>query len=197
MILILQLLIYGIVGAVAWPAFLLAMSKCDTLSYEHAMRDPVTGRRRRDILAPPAWLFGPVWTIMFGLIIAGMAIYVLKLNDSLIAACCTFQPTWLTTTILALFFANISFNHYWSIVFFRYRSAAFALVIAMLIMITAIALVVFFAVDGGWQGWVAFGVFVPYALWSIYAFILNASFLRAVGERGWRSMEPAAVKPRD
>lgn len=105
---------------------------------------------------PPAWLFGPVWTVLYALIaIAGWRVWQRNRHG---------WPMKLWWTQLAL-------NFLWSPVFFGAHQIGAALVVILLMLA---ALLGFIAT--AWRlDRVAALVFVPYAAWVAFASILNGS----------------------
>jgi translocator protein len=107
---------------------------------------------------PPAWVFGPVWTVLYVLIaIAGWR-------------------TWRATrgsTAMALWIAQMVLNWLWSPVFFGAEapSTALAIVVAMLAAIVA------FIVHVWRNDRLAAWLFVPYAAWVAFATVLNGSIV--------------------
>lgn len=113
-------------------------------------------------LAPPGWVFGPVWIFLY--ILMGIASYKV------------FRAGWERKDVKdALFYygAQLVFNFMWSILFFRFALAGVALldaiVLAVLVVVTTIK---FSRIDA-----VACWLMIPYMLWVIYAGVLNYAFI--------------------
>ena len=103
---------------------------------------------------PPGWVFGPVWTILYGLIgIAGWRIWRLAPKSS----------------AMMLWGAQMVLNWLWSPAFFGAQAPelAFAIIIALLVATIGFIL----------QAWkhdgVAACLFIPYAGWVAFATALN------------------------
>lgn len=112
--------------------------------------------------APPAWLFGPVWTLLF-LMMAASAWLVVK-----------GRPLSSSRTQLTLYGAQLVFNGLWSWLFFRWQlgAAAFADVLVLLVLVALMART-FYRVQplAGWLmlpylAWVAFASALTYSVWQ-------------------------------
>lgn len=119
------------------------------------------GALARPDWAPPASLFGPVWTVLYGM----MAI----------AACLVWHKARVRAKVpLSLYLAQIVLNALWTWLFFHWRSGgwAFAEILALWLAIAA-TLVVFYQVRplAGW-------LMIPYLLWVTYASALTYSLWR-------------------
>ena len=110
--------------------------------------------------APPAWLFGPVWTALY--VLMGIA-----------AWRAWRKAGW--TFAIHLFVIQLLFNALWSWLFFAWRmgAAAFADVVLLWVLIAA-TLVAFWRVDRP-----AGALLVPYLAWVSFAAILTYAVWRA------------------
>jgi len=109
---------------------------------------------------PPAWVFGPVWTVLYALM--GWAAFL------------AWRQSGLRSLPLALFGAQLVLNGLWSPVFFGLgRPGAALAVIAALWVAIASTLVAFWRVDRR-----AGALFVPYLAWVSFAAALNAAIWR-------------------
>lgn len=109
--------------------------------------------------APPAWLFGPVWTMLY-LMMAIAAWLVWRRGG--------FAPARFT---LSLFVIQLAINALWSWLFFAWHlgGAAFADILVLLVLISA--MIVRF-----WQhSRAAALLLVPYLCWVCFAAVLNFS----------------------
>ena len=107
--------------------------------------------------APPAWLFGPVWTLLYAL----MAI----------AAWLVWRRGGFKTNQLALaiFLMQLIANGLWSWVFFAWNLGVLSLVnIAVLWMMIVLNIIVFWRRDR-----LAGALMIPYLLWVSFASGLN------------------------
>jgi len=110
--------------------------------------------------APPAWLFGPAWTVLYALM--GIAAW----------------RVWRKAgfgTALYLFLGQLALNALWSWLFFAWRlgAAAFGEIVLLWALIAA-TLVAFFRVDR-----IAGALLVPYLLWVSFASALTYAVWRA------------------
>jgi tryptophan-rich sensory protein len=113
---------------------------------------------RKPDFNPPAWVFAPVWTVLYVLIaIAGWRIW-------------RAGAGWLP---MALWWAQLVLNFLWTPVFFGAHAIGLALAIILLLLAAILA---FVAV--AWRrDRPAALMFVPYALWVAFASLLNAAIL--------------------
>lgn len=107
---------------------------------------------------PPAWVFGPVWSILYAMIaVSGWLIY---------------QANHSRQRIVALIFYSIQLflNFIWSFLFFSLRSPILGF-IDILLLCVFIALTII-------QAWrvrpLASILLIPYLLWVMYATTINA-----------------------
>ena len=108
-------------------------------------------------LSPPGAVFPVVWTILFALMGIGAArIYLAPASNA-------------RSQSLLLFFVQLAFNFFWSIIFFNFGSygAAFFWLLALWILILWM-IVSFYQVDR-----LAALLQIPYLLWVTFAAYLN------------------------
>ena len=112
--------------------------------------------------APPASVFGPVWTILYALM--GIAAWRVSRTGGFAAH----------RAVLALFVAQLAVNALWSWLFFAWRLGGWAFVdIVLLWGLVAATLVGFSRVH-----WLAGALLLPYLLWLTFAAALNYSIWR-------------------
>ena len=115
----------------------------------------------RPSFAPPSWIFGPVWTLLY--LMMGFAAYLVWQRGGGAAA---------ARTALALFGAQLVLNGLWSVLFFGLRAPGLALV-EIVVLWVAIAATL-------WAFWrirpAAGALLVPYLAWVTFATALNAGF---------------------
>lgn len=108
---------------------------------------------------PPAWVFGPAWTVLYVLMaLAAWLVARTGLDDRAVRVA------------LGLYLAHLALNLAWSWLFFAARSPGWALVdIALLAVLVLATIVAFWRVDrvAGW-------LLVPYLAWILFAASLNA-----------------------
>jgi benzodiazapine receptor len=109
---------------------------------------------------PPAWVFGPVWTLLYLLMgTAAFLVWRRGLESQAVKAA------------LAFFVLQLVLNGLWSVFFFGMRSPGLALVnIAFLWVSIGVTLVLFWRVTP-----VAGMLLLPYGAWVSFAAVLNAS----------------------
>lgn len=107
--------------------------------------------------APPAWLFGPVWTTLF--IMMGVAAWLVWRRGGF----------GVQRRPLLLFLAQLVFNGLWSWLFFAWAFGGWALVdIAILWLLIAATIVAFWRTSP-----LAGLLLVPYIAWVSFAGVLN------------------------
>jgi benzodiazapine receptor len=105
---------------------------------------------------PPAWLFGPVWTVLY-IMIAVAGWRVLQRD----------RHGW----PMKLWWAQLALNFLWTPVFFAAHQIGLALVIILLMLATILGFIA-----TAWRlDRVSAWLFVPYAAWVAFASVLNGS----------------------
>ncbi|MBT8079858.1 MAG: tryptophan-rich sensory protein [Gammaproteobacteria bacterium] len=118
--------------------------------------------------APPPWLFGPVWTVLYAM---------MAVAAWLVWRSCGFRGNHIA---LALFFVQLALNALWSWLFFAWNLGALALAeVLVLWVLIAATLLAFWRVRPlagmllvPYLIWVGFAAALNYALWQ-----LNPQFL--------------------
>ncbi|MFH0798112.1 MAG: TspO/MBR family protein [Candidatus Woesearchaeota archaeon] len=107
---------------------------------------------------PPSWVFGPVWTLLF--LLMGVSLYIVWQNGSRSKY---YGPA------MFVFFAQLVFNIFWSVLFFGLKSplAAFFEIIMLWSLIWAM-IIVFRRISR-----TASNLQIPYLLWVSFAAVLN------------------------
>lgn len=114
----------------------------------------------KPIFAPPNWLFGPVWTLLY--ILMGISLYLvwIKLESN---------PN--SKKAIKIFLLQLGLNFIWTPVFFGLRSPLFGLLIIIALLISiVVTMKSFFTISK-----VAMYLLIPYLLWVSFATILNAA----------------------
>jgi tryptophan-rich sensory protein len=109
-------------------------------------------------LNPPAWVFGPVWTMLFALMgIAAFMVWKKRVGrkDAKIA--------------LGIFAGQLVLNTLWSVIFFGLRSPGGALVEIVFLWLAILATIVTFAKISKPAAW----LLAPYIVWVSFAMYLN------------------------
>ena len=116
----------------------------------------------RPRIAPPNWVFGPVWTTLYAL----MAIAAWRVWLS--------APSPLRAWGLALFMAQLGLNFAWSWIFFHKHAIGAALAEVLLLWAAIGATTLVFARVAPAAAW----LMAPYWAWTTFATVLNAAFWR-------------------
>ena len=150
-----------------WIALLVWLGVCFAFAGLGAdrMAELATGWYRtlaRPSIAPPNWVFGPVWTLLYALMsVAAWRVWLAA--DS---------P--LRTWGLALFLVQLVLNLAWSWIFFRAHNLGAALAeVALLWVAIGITTIIFRQISP-----VAAWLLAPYWAWVSFATALNAAFWR-------------------
>jgi translocator protein len=116
----------------------------------------------RPVWAPPGWLFGPVWTLLYTLM--GISAWLVWKRGGLRFA----------RKALALFLAQLALNALWSWLFFAWRMGAIAFSGALLLA----ALVYMLQHAFRPYSRIAAKLLVPYLLWTAFAALLAGALWR-------------------
>jgi benzodiazapine receptor len=115
---------------------------------------------RKPPLNPPAWIFAPVWTVLY--VLMGTAAFLVWREGS-----------EQRNLALSVFAVQLILNGLWSPIFFKLHSISGAMVIILLMLATIVITIVLFA-----------GISTPaaelmgaYLLWVCFATYLNAGLL--------------------
>jgi tryptophan-rich sensory protein len=113
---------------------------------------------RRPAWAPPAWLFGPVWTVLYAIIaVSGWLVWR--------------RVGW--TRALTVYVVQLVLNAAWTPIFFGAGRYGWALVdIVLLWVLIAATVVLFWRVSRP-----AAALFLPYWAWVTFATALNAAIV--------------------
>jgi tryptophan-rich sensory protein len=116
----------------------------------------------RPAIAPPDWVFGPVWTLLYAL----MAIAAWRVWES--------PASPLRTWGLALFLAQLLLNFAWSWIFFHHHALGAALTEIVVLWVAIGAITLVFGRISPAAAW----LMAPYWAWVTFASVLNAAFWR-------------------
>lgn len=120
------------------------------------------GQLAQPAWAPPPWIFGPVWTVLYAMM--GIAAWLVWRHGG-------FGPN---RRALTLFLLQLALNALWSWLFFTWNLGFVALVdVVVLWLLIAATLVSFWRVCPP-----AGGLLLPYLLWVSFASVLNFSLWR-------------------
>lgn len=111
--------------------------------------------------APPNWLFGPVWTLLY---------WSMGISAGLVWSR---QDSVLVKGALALYGAQLLLNASWTLVFFGLHApfAALVVIIGLLVLI-GLTIRAFFGIHR-----TAAWMLVPYLLWTAFATVLNGAYV--------------------
>jgi len=126
----------------------------------------------KSALNPPAWVFGPVWTLLY--LLMGVAVFLVwreydKLTLSEVEGL-IFRRRQIKIA-LGLFIAQLILNSFWSIIFFALQNPGWALVEIGFLWLAILATIIAFAKISRLAGW----LLIPYLLWVSLATYLNAA----------------------
>jgi benzodiazapine receptor len=110
---------------------------------------------------PPAWIFGPVWTLLYVLMsVAAWRIWLRRDRPDADRA-------------LALFFIQLGLNALWSVLFFGLQSPGLALIDVIILWLLLFSIRRRFRSIDPIAGW----LWLPYLLWVSFATVLNATIV--------------------
>ena len=152
-------------GLIGWLLVSLAAGAVGALATRNA-RDFYAGLVRPS-WAPPGWLFGPVWTVLY--LMMGVAAWLVWREQGWRGA----------AGALSVFLVQLLCNALWSWLFFAWRRCGLAfaeiLLLAGLIVATALAF--------GRVRTLAAALLLPYLAWVTFASALNYAIWRANADR--------------
>lgn len=111
---------------------------------------------------PPAWLFAPVWTVLY--ILMGISFYLIWKKG------CEKQEVG---RAMGLFAIQIVLNVLWSFLFFGLHSPLLGFINIVLLLAAIVYTSIKFSQISRTAGY----LFIPYILWTSFATILNFSIL--------------------
>ncbi len=144
-----------ILGLFGWLLLCFAVSAIGAVASVQAKA--FYGQLIQPTWAPPSWLFGPVWTVLYALM--AIAAWLIWRSGG-------FRPHRIA---LSLFFGQLALNALWSWLFFAWHLGALAFldIISLWVLILA-TLVSFWRVNP-----IAGALLSPYLLWVSFASVLN------------------------
>jgi tryptophan-rich sensory protein len=110
--------------------------------------------------APPGWVFGPVWIILYFLM--GVSLYTVWVTES--------KPK-IRKVFFTVFGIQLTLNALWSLLFFGLRSPLLGLVDIILLDIMVLTTIIY----AKFISKLAAILLVPYLVWIIFATILNSA----------------------
>jgi tryptophan-rich sensory protein len=121
-------------------------------------------------ITPPAWVFGPAWTLLY--VLMGLSLFLVVRSGLSMH-----EVRW----GMLLFAAQLVVNVFWSMVFFGWHALFGALAVLFVLIVLILATIVVFARISRPAAW----LLVPYLCWCCFAALLNA--LVAVMNSPWRT----------
>jgi len=154
-----------IAGLVAWLLVAYAASSIGAVASVQARS--FYGQLLQPSWAPPGWVFGPVWTALYGLM--GVAAWLVWRSGGFRAY----------RAALGWFLGQLALNALWSWLFFAWRLGGWAFAeIVILLGAISITLILF------WQARRVAGLLLlPYLLWVAFASALNFAIWQLNPER--------------
>ena len=111
-------------------------------------------------LKPPAWLFTPVWTILYITMVVSIILYFRKKTEM--------SKAW----GYVLFFTQLLVNFAWTPAFFGIKNIGFALALIILLDVLVLFNIIEFSKISKKAG----RFLIPYFLWILFATYLNLSY---------------------
>ena len=111
-------------------------------------------------LAPPDWIFPPVWSILYFSMLVALLLYL-------------FKPTQNKKSGYIYFIAQLILNLLWTPAFFYLRNIVLALIVIILLDIFVILTIKSFYKVSKISGL----ILIPYLIWILFATYLNIGYL--------------------
>jgi tryptophan-rich sensory protein len=130
------------------------------------------------VIRLPTLVFPIVWWFLYLAIVAAEVVHLIYAAGSIVASVSS-----ITVAVLCLFVANIVFNHWWSICFFRYTKRRVYRIISIIdiifLLASALTITVLYGVETSHSQyiWASFALFLPYDAWLVVATVLNFNWV--------------------
>ncbi len=111
---------------------------------------------------PPGWLFGPVWTVLYGMM--AISLFLVWRNG---------LDNKQVRRASIVFLTQLILNAIWSPVFFGLEMPGLALVVIIILWLLILMTIVVF----GRISKLAAGLLVPYLMWVTFATVLNCAIV--------------------
>jgi tryptophan-rich sensory protein len=115
----------------------------------------------KPFLLPPAQIFSPVWIILYATLLISLIFYALAITGKS------------KLSGYVVFIIHMIFNLLWSFVFFSLQRIDLALVVIVIMDLTAIYIAAKFYTVSKFSGI----ILIPYLIWIFFATYLNIMFL--------------------
>jgi tryptophan-rich sensory protein len=149
---------HAILSFVAFLSICLLVALSGTLFTDVADKSWFDGLQK-PTYQPPAWIFGPVWMVLYILIaFSGWLVY-------------TREKSPIRKFVLQVFVAQLILNLLWTGLFFGLHSPVLALFDSVCLLCTIFYYIV---ISRNLSKWSAL-LFVPYAIWVLFTTLLNLS----------------------
>ncbi len=106
-------------------------------------------------LAPPGWVFGLVWTVLY--ILMGVSLYLVR------------NTPGIHKKETTAFYVQLLINFLWPILFFQFRLYCFSVLWIILLVAALIYTILLFYRVNPASAW----ILIPYLLWCLFATYLN------------------------
>ena len=123
------------------------------------LKDPWYSGLVKSNYNPPDWIFAPVWTTLYIMMILAIWFF--------------WHSKKRDVNTIYIYFIHIVFNAAWSIVFFGLHQIFFALVVLIILITLIIILIIRFKR----VNFVSYYLMIPYLLWCLYALFLNYNLM--------------------
>jgi len=125
----------------------------------------------KPFFAPPNWIFGPVWTLLYFLM--GVAFYLIWRQDWKSAKGRSASGGKKIQVAIKYFLAQLALNFIWSPIFFGLRAPLLGLIVIVAMWVLIVMTMQKFHPLSR----LAFYLLVPYLLWVSFATLLNAAIV--------------------
>lgn len=141
---------------IIYALFIAAVLTAGILTGVSNLPGPWYDSLQKPFFQPPPWIFSPVWTVLYVMIAVAGA------------------RTWLRAPAsgrMQVWFVQMVLNLLWSPAFFGMQSPGFGLTIIIPLLAFILAFIAMSRAKDPVSAW----LFAPYALWTAFASVLNAS----------------------
>lgn len=115
---------------------------------------------------PPVWVFSAAWSMLYFLMMVSFFLFFRRMTG---------EPGFVRDVSGVFILVTLLLNKFWPIIFFKNRMPGAALMILVLLIISATCILGMFGTHG--DLWISFGLLIPYAIWLIFACYLNVAWL--------------------
>ena len=112
---------------------------------------------------PPNWVFGPVWSLLYAMMVLAFWRVLLR------------RSRWTTAAwrVVGVFLVQMALNAFWSVAFFGMHNPLLGLVVVIALELMIVATIITFKPIDRMAAW----LLAPYAVWVGYATALNAAIV--------------------